>query len=87
MNGHSLKLHFCIFEKSQRKHNSLDCHKSIWNIFHSIEKFTCSSVLLTLKVIDSENVVLTFVHQTKCCSGDIRLFSTYFSLPYYYLIF
>jgi len=26
VNGHSLKLHFCIFEKSQVKHNSLDCH-------------------------------------------------------------
>jgi hypothetical protein len=26
MNGHSLKLHFCMFEKSQMKHNSLDCH-------------------------------------------------------------
>jgi len=27
MNGHSLKLHFCTFEKSQVKHNNLDCHK------------------------------------------------------------
>jgi hypothetical protein len=26
MNGHSLKLHFCMFERSQRKDNSLDCH-------------------------------------------------------------
>ncbi len=25
--GHSLKLHFCMFERSQMKHNSLDCHK------------------------------------------------------------
>jgi hypothetical protein len=30
---HSLNLH-CIFEKSQRKHNSLDCHKFLGNIFH-----------------------------------------------------
>jgi hypothetical protein len=29
MSGHSLKLHFCKFEKSQRKHNGLDCHKRI----------------------------------------------------------
>jgi len=29
VNGHYLKLHFCMFEKSQMKHNSLDCH----NIF------------------------------------------------------
>jgi hypothetical protein len=25
MSGHSLKLHFCMFERSQGKHNSLDC--------------------------------------------------------------
>jgi len=31
---HSSKLHFYMFEKSQGKHDSLDCHKSLWNIFH-----------------------------------------------------
>jgi hypothetical protein len=34
MNGHSLKLHFCMFERSQVKHNSLDGHKVFENIFH-----------------------------------------------------
>jgi len=34
MNGHFLKLHFFMFEKSQGNHNSLDCYKKIWNIFH-----------------------------------------------------
>jgi hypothetical protein len=34
VNGHSLKLHFFMFEKSQGKHNSLDCHNFFWNIFH-----------------------------------------------------
>jgi hypothetical protein len=29
VSGHSLKLHFSIFEKSQRKHNNLDCHKRV----------------------------------------------------------
>jgi hypothetical protein len=24
--GHSLKLQFCMFERSQGKHNSVDCH-------------------------------------------------------------
>ncbi len=33
MNGHSLKQDFYMFEKSQGKHNSLDCYKSFWNIF------------------------------------------------------
>ncbi len=27
VNGHSLKLHFCIFERSQVKHNNLDYNK------------------------------------------------------------
>jgi hypothetical protein len=34
VNGHSLKLHFCTFEKLQVKHNSLDCHNVYWNVFH-----------------------------------------------------
>jgi hypothetical protein len=31
---HYLKLYFCMFEKSQGKHNSLDCQNGFWNIFH-----------------------------------------------------
>jgi len=27
VSGHSLKLHFCMFERSQVKQNSLDCHR------------------------------------------------------------
>jgi hypothetical protein len=27
VNGHSLKVHFCMFKKSQGKQNSLDYHK------------------------------------------------------------
>jgi hypothetical protein len=34
VSGHSLKLHFCMFERSQVKHNSLDCHNLLRNIFH-----------------------------------------------------
>jgi hypothetical protein len=29
MNGHSLKLHFCMFEISQEEHNSLDFQKNL----------------------------------------------------------
>jgi hypothetical protein len=36
VNGNSLKLHFCIFEKSQGKHNSLNFYKS----------FECFSLIL-----------------------------------------
>jgi hypothetical protein len=41
MSGHSLKLHFYMFERSQGKHNSLDYHKCFWNIFPLFAKFTC----------------------------------------------
>jgi len=34
VSGHSLKLHFCMFERSQGKHNSLDCHNFFGNMFH-----------------------------------------------------
>jgi len=34
MSEHSLKLHFCMFERSQRKHNSLDYHNFLGIIFH-----------------------------------------------------
>jgi len=34
VSGHSLKLHFCMFEKSQMKHNSFDFHNFLGNIFH-----------------------------------------------------
>jgi hypothetical protein len=42
VNRHSFKLYFCMFEKSQRKHNSLDCHNNFWNIFHCLH--TCSKL-------------------------------------------
>ncbi len=44
MSGHSLKLHLCLFERSQGKHNNLDYHNVFWNIFLLIAKFTCSKL-------------------------------------------
>jgi hypothetical protein len=44
VSGHSLKIAFCMFKRSQGKHNSSDCHKSFWNIFHLIAKFICSKL-------------------------------------------
>ncbi len=40
MNGHSLKLHFCMFERSKVKHNNLDSF-FFWKYFSLIAKFTC----------------------------------------------
>jgi hypothetical protein len=41
MSGHFLKLHFCIFEKSQGKHNNLDYYYYL-EYFSLIAKFRCS---------------------------------------------
>ncbi len=40
---HSLKLHFCMFERSQMKRNSLDCDIFL-EYFPLIAKFTCSKL-------------------------------------------
>jgi hypothetical protein len=44
MSGHSLKLHFCMFERLEGKHNSLDCHKCFWNIFHQLQSLHVQSL-------------------------------------------
>jgi hypothetical protein len=44
MNGHSLKLHFCMFERSQVMHNSLDCNNFFWNIFHCFQSLYSQSL-------------------------------------------
>jgi len=44
VSGHPLKLHFCMFERSQGKYNSLDCHKVFLKYFPLIAKFTCSKL-------------------------------------------
>ncbi len=41
MSGHSSKLNFCMFERSQGKHNNLEWHNFL-EYFSLIEKFTCS---------------------------------------------
>jgi hypothetical protein len=40
-----------------------------------------SNVLLTLKVIDFENVVLTLMHQTRYCLGMLGNFQLIFPCP------
>jgi hypothetical protein len=40
VSGHSLKLHFCMFEKSQGKHNKLDYY-SYFGIFSINYKIYC----------------------------------------------
>jgi hypothetical protein len=43
VNEHFLKLYFYMFEKSQRKHNNLNCHNFL-EYFSIIAKFTCSKL-------------------------------------------
>ncbi len=44
MSGHFLKLHFCMFEKSQGNHDSLDCHNFFGNIFHKSQSLHVQSL-------------------------------------------
>jgi hypothetical protein len=46
--GHFLKLHFYMFERSQMKHNGLDCHY-FFTINFIIAKFTSSKLNINLK--------------------------------------
>jgi hypothetical protein len=55
MSGHSLKLHFCMFEKSQGKYNSLNCHIYFWNIFHQLESLHAQSLRQIKNVFASSN--------------------------------
>ncbi len=44
MNGHSLKLYFYMFGKSQGKHNNLDFHKMFLEYFSLIANFICLKI-------------------------------------------
>jgi hypothetical protein len=44
VSGHSLKFYFCMFEKSQTKQNSLDCHNNFLEYFSLIANFTFSKL-------------------------------------------
>ncbi len=44
MNEHSLKLHFCMFERSQKRHNSVDCVYFFGNIFHYLQSLHVQSL-------------------------------------------
>jgi hypothetical protein len=46
--GHFLKLHFYMFERSQMKHNGLDCHY-FFRIFFITTKFTSSKLNINFK--------------------------------------
>jgi hypothetical protein len=49
VNGNSLKLHLCIFERSQGKHNDLNSYKSFGMYFINFVKFTCSKLDINQK--------------------------------------
>ncbi len=75
----SLNLHFCIFERSQRKHNSLDCH-NFFGIFFinykiyilKVSYFTLLSLVPTLARLFSMSFHLQEIvkdltkHKNKC---------------------
>jgi len=76
VNGHSLKLHFYMFERSQRKHNSLNCYKVFLNIFHYLQILhaqNLTQIFFKLHVqstqtlrVESLNFFQTFFLKFKC---------------------
>jgi hypothetical protein len=63
VNEHSLNLHFCIFERSQRKHNSLDCHYffGIFSINYKIYMLKVSYLTLLSLVPTPAKVVFNVI--------------------------
>ncbi len=84
MSGHSLKLHFCMFERSQGKHNSLDCHKYFWNIFHQLQGLHVQSLTQIKNVfacskhsnLENGQSLFFFKHHffpTKCAPFSLKI--------------
>jgi hypothetical protein len=63
MSVHSLKLHFCMFEKSQGKHNSLKCY-NIFKILYAQSLTQIKNVFACSKhsKIESEQFLFFFKH-------------------------
>ncbi len=49
MRGHSLEPHFCMFERSQGKHNGLDYDRIFLKKIQLVAKFICSMLDTNLK--------------------------------------
>ncbi len=75
VSGYSLKQYFCMFERSQGKHNSLDCHKCFWNIFHWLQSL-CAQSLTQIK-----NVFTCSKHSNIESGSNLIFFKHPFFLP------
>jgi hypothetical protein len=69
VSGHSLKLHFCMFERSQVKNNSLDCHKFFGIFFINYKAYI-------LKVLDKSKM---FLHVQNIQTSRVDNFNFFFS--------
>jgi hypothetical protein len=59
VNVHSLKLYFCMFEKSQVKYNNFDCHNLFWTInrkFYMLKVLHKSKMFLYVQSIQTSKV-------------------------------
>jgi hypothetical protein len=50
VSGYSLKLLFCMFKRSQGRHNSVEGHNLFWNIFRWLERL-CAQNLTQIKYV------------------------------------
>ncbi len=73
LRGHSLKLHFCIFEITLKKHTSLDCNK-FFGIFSSNYK------VYMFKVWHKSKMFLC-VQNTQISKVENPNFSNFFLIP------
>jgi hypothetical protein len=83
VSGHFFKLHFCMFERSQRKHNNLDCHKkfgiiSIYFEFYMFKSWHKSKMFLHVQNTQTSRVASLYFFKmffflTKCASFLLKI--------------
>jgi len=74
VNGHSLKLHFCMFKRSERKHNSF-----FLSMFVGIFSINCKVYML--KVKHKSNFVLHVQNTQTSRMDSFCFFQTFFFKP------
>jgi len=78
MSEHFFKLHFCMFVRSQGKHNSLDCHKKVLEYIFIIAKFDINiKTICMFKTLKSPMWTMLFfpniIFFTKCAPFILKI--------------
>jgi hypothetical protein len=67
MSGHFLELHFCMFERSQGKHNNLNYHRFFWDFSHYFQSLyaQCSIQIKNVDHVLTPRIWLKFEKKKK----------------------